>query len=253
MNSNNKITPPAVLKMLLAIIGLLLCGNIISWSILLLTGHDYAGGIVPMFNFDRENGIPAFYSATALLLSAVLVLAIARRHRSQGERWLAWFMLGALFVLLSADELVMIHERLMSPTRELFDARGIFRLAWVIPYGAAVIFLGALYLPFLLRLPRRTMWLFIVAGSIFVGGAIGMEMVGGRYMEVHGMRSFGYAAISSVEELMEKVGIALFIYGLLDYWVRQFGSVSVVLAAAPAPASLQGTVGDRDGEVAAAP
>jgi hypothetical protein len=52
---------------------------------------------------------------------------------------------------------------------------------------------------------------------------------------------------------MEKVGIALFIYGLLDYWVRQFGSVSVVLAAAPAPVSLQGTVGDRDGEVAAAP
>jgi hypothetical protein len=228
---NHVFGPAGVLKVLLALIGLLLLGNIVSWSILLLTDYDYAGGLVPMFNFDRENGIPAFYSAATLLAGAVLALVIGGCHRRAGERWVAWSVLGCLFIFLSMDELFMIHERLMSPTRALLDARGVFRLAWVIPYGAAVIVIGALFLPFLLRLPRRTMFLLVIAGAVFVGGAIGMEMIGGPHMEAYGMNNAGYAFISTVEELMEKVGVAIFLYALLDYLTRQFGPVRVVLQA----------------------
>jgi hypothetical protein len=50
-------------------------------------------------------------------------------------------------------------------------------LLWVIPYGIASAVLALLYFRFVWQLPRVTRARFIVAGLLFVGGALGFEML----------------------------------------------------------------------------
>ena len=59
--------------------------------------------------------------------------------------------------------------------------------------------------------------LFIIAGCLYVSGALGMEMVGGNYRDMVGEVDLNYGLITSFEETLEMAGIILFIYGLLDY------------------------------------
>ena len=85
----------------------------------------------------------------------------------------------------------------------------------------------AAYAKFLLDLPSRTRVLFISSGILFVTGAIGFELIGGWYADKHGTGNITYALITTCEELLEMLGIALFIYTLLKYIVDTFGSLSL--------------------------
>jgi hypothetical protein len=89
----------------------------------------------------------------------------------------------------------------------------------------AIFVLG--YYRFLMLLPRRTRSLFIAAGTIFVGGALGVEAVSGMQASLHGQQNLTYHAIITAEELFEMAGIVVFVYALLDYIGRQFGTVAV--------------------------
>ena len=49
-------------------------------------------------------------------------------------------------------------------------------------------------------------------------GAIGFEYVAREYWERgYSLRSMTYAAISTVEEFLEMIGVVIFIYALIDY------------------------------------
>jgi hypothetical protein len=50
-----------------------------------------------------------------------------------------------------------------------------------------------------------------------VGGALGMEMVCGYYADAVGQRNLIYGLLASVEEILEMVGVIVFIYALLSY------------------------------------
>jgi len=47
-------------------------------------------------------------------------------------------------------------------------------------------------------------------------------MLGARHAESHGTANLVYSVLQTGEELMEIVGIALFLYALLRYASRQF-------------------------------
>ncbi|MEG3932659.1 MULTISPECIES: hypothetical protein [unclassified Microcoleus] len=94
---------------------------------------------------------------------------------------------------------------------------GFFYFIWVIPGALFVVVTGLAYLKFLLHLPRKTRDCFLLAGSIYVGGALGMEMVTGYYADAVGQRNLMYGLMTSVEEIMERVGVIVFIYALLSY------------------------------------
>jgi len=61
---------------------------------------------------------------------------------------------------------------------------------------------------------RRT---FFVAATIYIGGCIGFELIGGHYAELHGRENLIYSMIATVEESLEMGGIIVFIWGLLTY------------------------------------
>ena len=57
------------------------------------------------------------------------------------------------------------------------------------------------------------MWLGAV---VYVGGALGVEMIGGAYVEEHGIWNFNTILLVNLEEVMEMYGASLFIYFLLE-------------------------------------
>lgn len=130
-----------------------------------------------------------------------------------------------IFLFLSIDEGVQIHEVFNSAVRSKIATGGIFYYAWIIPYAALVAVFVAVFVPFLKRLPLETRRLFLVSGGIFILGAVGMEMAGGYRIDNHG-EDFYYGLISTVEEFLEMFGMATFCYALLRFIESQKMSFS---------------------------
>ncbi len=57
----------------------------------------------------------------------------------------------------------------------------------------------------------------MIAGTVYVSGCIGMEMLGGYYTELHGEQNVIIAILTTIEEFLEMFGVAIFIYALLSY------------------------------------
>lgn len=128
-----------------------------------------------------------------------------------------WGMLSLIFLFLSLDETACIHENVDSLISRFVHTSGIFAYAWVIPGGLFTLAIFLSSLKFLRHLPARTRREFIIAGAIYVSGALGWEMIGGWYDTIHGSRNLIYMTLTVCEEAFECVGIALFIRSLLIY------------------------------------
>lgn len=98
---------------------------------------------IELFNMDLEHNVPAIFSAILLGMNALLLGVI----RSVSRRWkrlsLSWFRLMLLFVLLSIDELVSLHEELIVPARDALKVGGAFYFASIIPGMALITVTGS--------------------------------------------------------------------------------------------------------------
>ena len=70
---------------------------------------------------------------------------------------------------------------------------------------------------FIYNLPLRTRNSFLLAGSIYVAGALGWETIGGYLADVNGLDTTSYWLAATIEELFEMFGILIFIHSLLVY------------------------------------
>jgi len=223
------IQPKQILINLLCFIVFLLFMNLGGIVSKFVFDHDSVFGLIRLFDFDTEKNIPTLYSSFALIVASILLSLIASIHKRQNSSFLPWVGLAIIFLFLAIDETTSIHNRLAAPTHDLLNTSGMFRWAWVIPYGIAVIVFVVCYLRFLVNLPVKTMILFIVSGSIFVSGAIGVEMLTAWHVELYdSYRSFEYAIFYTCEEFLEMLGIVVFIYTLLSYINIQFKSFELV-------------------------
>jgi hypothetical protein len=224
---NIEICPREVFVKLLCFICILLFLNILGIISKLYFHNGFAYGLIPLFNFDAEGNIPALYSSLSLLFASILLSIIGISHKRNSSAYLYWYGLAFIFLFLSIDEAMAIHEPLGRIIRGLLHTSGLLYLAWVIPYGIALMIVFIVYLKFLKRLPKNTMILFVVSGTIFVGSAIGFELLGGRYLELHGSNNLMYSLLYTCEEFLEMLGIVIFIYSLLSYIVSQFKSLTI--------------------------
>ena len=167
---------------------------------------------------DVEHSLPAWYSSVLMLgIGAVLALIARLLRREGGRDTRRWSLLALIFVAMAVDEAVSFHEVLIDPVRNLVNGSGIFHFAWVIPGAIGVFALGLYFLPFLLRLPRRVSWLFVASGALYVGGALGLEMVGGAMADAFGTASPAYIAAFVVEEGLEIAGLTAFLLSLFAF------------------------------------
>ena len=200
-------------------------------------GHDHVYGLLipseKLFHVEYEQNITTLFSVFLLLCAAFLLglISILKRQRRDPD-CSKWMILTCGFIYLATDEGWSFHEMLIDPVRGLLghDSLGMFYYAWVIPGMAGVGILALLFLGFLLRLPSSTRWSFLGAGAIFLGGAIGAEMLGGRYAESHGDHNLTYQLLTHLEESMEMAGMIVFIYALLRYLAEQCPTVEFLIA-----------------------
>ena len=226
---NIELHPKKLFYYLLCFILFLLCLNVygIISTFYFNDGHFY--GLIPAFDFNTERNIPTLYSFLALVLASLLLFLIAKTNKIKGKTYLPWIVLAFLFIFLAVDEIGCIHEELIRPMRKSFNASGYFHYPWVIPYGIGLMVFLASYLKFLNSLPKRIMYLFILSGSVFVSGALGFEMLGGKHAEVYGKKNLLYSYFYTCEEFLEMLGIAIFIYTLLTYMVSQIDSAKIAI------------------------
>lgn len=181
--------------------------------------------VTDLFRLSGESTIPTWYSSFLLLACGTALLIIARVR----ERRADWALLGAIFVYMSVDELVQIHE-LLNGTAPL---TGAIYFGWVLPATAVVILLAVRFVPFLLALPARRRRQFFVAGAVYIGAALALEVPLGQLAVSDGLQSFAYRLLDTVEEALEIVGLSLFLVALLEE-MPPF-SVTVVRGSPSAP------------------
>jgi hypothetical protein len=190
-----------------------------------------------MFEMGRESSLPTWYQATALLASSGILLLIAWVKRRRDEPYVRhWAFLGAIFLFFSIDEIAMFHERVGQTLGFFFTGSGPLLYLWVIPGAIFTLIVGLSYLRFLGHLPTDIRMLVVLAGAIFVGGALGVEVVSAWYEDNHGI-TLTYRLLDTTEETMEKLGIVLFIYALLTYFQREVPELRVASVAAPRSAA----------------
>lgn len=213
----------------LAIIGLLIA-NCFALFVQHVLDHPEVWGLVPLFHFDREQNLPTFFSALMLLFSAGLLAVSALKANAEGEKYLPWGLLALVFAFLSIDEIASLHEKLDALIDYYVPASGILHYAWVAPYGVGVLVLAVILGPWFFGLERRLQVLFVISGALYVGGALGMEILSGFYYS--GLADTGVEmktlfgdGLASVEELGEMTGVAVFIYALLTHLCGEEGEV----------------------------
>lgn len=172
-----------------------------------------------ILSLSFEGNFPNWYSSALLFCTAILIAWNAIEERRRGGRHLSnWWCLAAIFFYISLDESISIHEHM----NEWFDFKGALTFGWIIPASGLLLVFGISYLKFLIHLPRATRIGFILAGSIYVGGALGIEIPLGLWVTNTGSDdNLGYALIDCIGESMEVLGTSLFAVALLRHLIER--------------------------------
>lgn len=175
---------------------------------------------IALWDVDTELSLPSIYSVFLLFTDCLLLALITIAKKKEKATFLgAWIFLTLGFLFLTFDEGATIHEKLMTPVQQRLgdDLPSYFYFTWVIPALAAIIFLGFLFLKFLKSLPTKARVGFFLSAAVYLGGALGMELVGGSYASEYGLDNFNFNLLTTVEETLEMLGASLFIRTLLTY------------------------------------
>lgn len=197
-----------------------------------VSDHQQVQGLIRLFNLNEENNAPTLYSFCLLLFSFILIIMITLlERRQQAPGTTKWAILAFCIFFMMADEAFSFHEKLIDPMRKLLnrDFYGIFFYTWVIPGIAAVILFVLFFYRFFRRFDKNVRRTVLIAGILYFGGAIGMELVGGLYEDIYGDTNLPYNLIATVEESLEMAGVIFFVKGLLEYVYTKYRTVQFEL------------------------
>lgn len=184
-------------------------------------GHPHALGLVRMFDLNQEANVPTWFSSILLAICSTLLTLTALFKWSTGDFWFRhWAVLAGCFLAMSLDEAASIHELTMKPLRETFGLGGLLTNAWVLLAFILIPVFLVLFARFFISLPARSRKLLALSGSTYLVGAVGIEMFSGLVKSIYGNQHIRFAFMTTVEESVEMLGLALIIYALADYMAR---------------------------------
>ncbi|MCJ2178037.1 hypothetical protein [Novosphingobium album (ex Hu et al. 2023)] len=177
-----------------------------------LQGHNRLLYLPAMFDIAGEGNLPNSFSSLGLLAcGGVAGLLYASSGNALERR--GWGILAAGFSFMALDENAAIHDWVSELP---ISGSGVFTFIWVVPY----IFIAAtailILLPFWWNLKRSLQVRFVVAGVIYLGSAVGMELWEAELYEASNYNDAIYqtwtmALHMVVEECGEMFGVAIFL------------------------------------------
>lgn len=229
--------PKRVVQFLLCIIAVLTAMHVTQLAIYFYIDDSKIFDFVEIIDFDYEANIPSFYSSAAIIFCAALLWIIGlQKRRDKAPFRYHWIGLAVIFTFLGVDEAIALHEDIgdFVEDEDLVEAEGFLYFAWVVPYGILLFLFAASYFKFVLALPKQTKILFITAGTIFISGAVGIEVVSANEADLNDTDTLYYSVLYTIEELCEMFGIVIFCYGILRYIEeQQGGSIQFRISSAP--------------------
>jgi len=202
-------------------IGALLIGHLATSILSTVAGVSEGFGLIPLFDFDTEQNLPTYFSVQIIVASAICVLAHTLHKRSSGLAWSGvGIAIAAVIFLVSVDEFASVHERIGGSLSYYVETEGVFHHAWLIPYLFAAVLLAPIALKWLLSLPATLAIRVVYAGSLYLFGAVGLEMIAGVIESSssisENVQAASLFATMPMEECLEMAGMALFLVFMFE-------------------------------------
>lgn len=195
-------------------------------------GYSQISHIRTIFDFEYDANLTTWYSSVTLLICSLLLAIIAISKQKVQDRFFQhWRFLAIIFAILSLDEVAMLHERAGNLIEKLSPVEfgGWLNFQWVLLGIPLTLIIAISYLKFLAHLPNKTKTLFLLAGALYVGGALGLEILAGHQESLNTSSDFLYELFTTIEELWEKLGVLVFIQALLGYMEKYVNQIHIIL------------------------
>jgi hypothetical protein len=174
------------------------------------------------FDVNSERNVPTAWSACLLLGSSVLAAVVALRSPDSVDR--AWLLVAAVTAFLALDESLELHERLGAAGAAV--SGNALHFAWVVPGALLATAVGAVLLGGLRRQPWQVRRRLVVAGAVYLTGALVLETVSGLVLRSR-LPAEAYVVVTAAEELLEMTGACLLLATLVVAWRRREAPVEV--------------------------
>lgn len=161
-----------------------------------------------LFDVGQEANLPTWYAGVLWLFAALMAFC----YSLVIEHPLAWRLLAVVCVVLSADEMAVLHEQLhyvgVGTGADRFGSAVAY--PWLIPGLIISLLIGLAFLRTILRLPLTQRLLVLLSGALFLTGLLVIENIGGMVLrgEMHVTQT--YVVITATEEFFEMMSVALF-------------------------------------------
>ncbi len=181
-----------------------------------------------LVNVSSEQTLPTLIASLGLLVLSILAWTIGTVQARRGAS--PWWGRAAAAVpaYMAADEFLMLHERTITPLRQLFGTGGGWLYyAWVVPALGAVLLTVIIGYRWLGRLGAPARRRTLQGAAIYVFGAVGLEMLAGWLVTGGHTHWLLLNSLSTVEEFLEMAGVAVAAEGLLLGLARYRTRISV--------------------------
>ncbi|NYH97030.1 hypothetical protein [Novosphingobium marinum] len=186
--------------------------------------------VATRFSLASDSSIPT-YLASMLLLSCSILLLLSATTDAASRYKRSWQFLAFVFIVLSLDEVAMLHELSGKVLERVVPAAGnlggVFNYSWTLVGIPAVGLLALILARWYFALPGKSRYRFGLAAVLFLGGSIGIEMYNSLLDEKIDGRHFEYSIWTAIEEALEFSGLVMFQYGLLRYVTDHRDEVNV--------------------------
>lgn len=173
-------------------------------------------------DMDGESSFCCWFSVVQLALVAFLSAVVAY-YNSSWEKKLTWLLWGipVIFVLLSMDENVQIHEWLGQKSDMFLEGGSRLNTPfvrtgiWFLLLGIPFIFLLSAYICFLKKFFKNTYNYrsMIIGFAIFLIGSLGFEGLSNLFPDA---QATGSILLVSIEEFLEMLGVTVILNGMLN-------------------------------------
>lgn len=221
------ISEKKVITWLILIAGILTCLSVLGQVSKFYLGHPRLFGFVYIFNLGSEGNIPTIFSTIIIFIAALITLFIFIFNKNNNKKSLYWFLVSTIFLYLAIDEGWSIHERLILSLNYLFSDKLPINYFLLIG-GLFVCIIILLFICLSLSLPvmiRKWLYLSII---LYIMGIFTLELVSIWYVNGYG-GGFILEMISTLEEVLEILGIIFFIKTFLKFLKQQSDKIELAI------------------------
>lgn len=208
-----------ILMLLLSSVLVLVAVHLVLQYLNMNVFHQQNGQIYELsnrFDLDDESSVPTWL-ASFLFLAISLLAALTAWLQKDNQPKRLWALMSIGSLVASIDEVAMIHEFVLQTLHVAYFKDALptgFSNAWLVVMPFILLAFFWLCWRMWQILPHRIFVIFVVAGIVFLMGAVGVDLV----TSISDRETFfSQGLLVAVEESLELLGCSLVLFGIVEY------------------------------------